>query len=52
MMNNSYFKDFNGSDDGNLNSMHELINTYGMKAMPQAMGILFNQAMRLEREQL
>ncbi|VVH58684.1 hypothetical protein BAZOLSSOX_24 [uncultured Gammaproteobacteria bacterium] len=31
--------------------MHELISTYGMEAIPQAMDILFNQAMQLEREQ-
>ena len=50
-MSSSNFKDFNGVDDSNLNSVHELISTYGMEAMPQAMEILFNQAMRLEREQ-
>ena len=51
MISNSNFKDFNSVDDRNLNSVHELINTYGMEAMPQAMEILFNKAMRLEREQ-
>ena len=51
MISNSNFKDFNGVDGSNLNSVHELINTYGMEAMPQAMEILFNEAMRLEREQ-
>jgi len=49
-MNNSNFKDFNGIGGDNLNSVHELINTYGMEAMPQAMEILFNEVMRLERE--
>jgi transposase-like protein len=51
MISNSNFKDFKSVDDSNLNSVHELINTYGMEAMPQAMEILFNEAMRLEREQ-
>ena len=51
MISNSNFKDFNGVDGSNLNSVHELISTYGMEAMPQAMEILFNEAMRLEREQ-
>jgi len=51
MISNSNFKDFNGVDGSNLNSVHELINTYGMETMPQAMEILFNEAMRLEREQ-
>jgi hypothetical protein len=51
MMGNSNFKDFNSIDDSNLNSVHELISTYGMEVMPQAMEILFNQAMRLERDQ-
>jgi putative transposase len=55
MISNSNFKDFNGVDGSNLNSVHELISTYGMEAMPQAMPqameILFNEAMRLEREQ-
>jgi hypothetical protein len=50
MMNNSNFKDFKRVDDSNLNSVHELVNAYGMEAMPQAMEILFNEAMRLERE--
>ena len=50
MMNNSNFKDFNGIGGDNLNSVHELINPYGMEAMPQAMEILFNEVMRLERE--
>ncbi len=31
--------------------MHELISTYGMEAMPQAMEILFNEAMLIERVQ-
>ncbi len=51
MISNSNFKDFKRVDDSNLNSVHELISTYGMEAMPQAMEILFNEAMRLEREQ-
>ena len=55
MISNSNFKDFNGVDGSNLNSVHELISTYGMEAMPQAMPqameILFNEAMRIEREQ-
>jgi hypothetical protein len=34
-----------------LNSVHELISTYGMEAMPQAMEILFNEAMLIERAQ-
>ena len=50
MMSNSNFKDFNITGGDNFNSVHELINTYGMEAMPQAMEILFNEAMRLERE--
>ncbi len=51
MISNSNFKDFNSVGGDNLNSVHELISTYGMEAMPQAMEILFNEAMRLEREQ-
>jgi transposase-like protein len=51
MMSNSNFKDFKDIGSDNFNSVHELINTYGMEAMPQAMEILFNEAMRLEREQ-
>ena len=47
MISNSNFKDFKRVDDSNLNSVHELISTYGMEAME----ILFNEAMRLEREQ-
>jgi len=47
-MSNSNFKDFNGGDNDNLHSVHELISAYGMEAMPQAMEILFNQAMRME----
>ncbi len=50
-MSNSNFKDFKDIGSDNFNSVHELINTYGMEAMPQAMEILFNEAMRLEREQ-
>ena len=50
-MGNSNFKDFNGTGDDNFNSVHELINTYGMEAMPQAMEILFNEAMLIERAQ-
>ena len=50
MMSNSNFKDFNITGGDNFSSVHELINTYGMEAMPQAMEILFNEAMRLERE--
>jgi hypothetical protein len=47
MMSNSNFKDFNSIDDSNLNSVHELISTYGMEALE----ILFNYVMRLERDQ-
>jgi hypothetical protein len=36
MISNSNFKDFKSVDDSNLNSVHELINTYGME-------ILFNE---------
>jgi len=49
-MSNSNFKDFNSVVGDNLNSVHELISTYSMEAMPQAMEILFNEAMLLERE--
>jgi transposase-like protein len=51
MISNSNFKDFKSVGGDNLNSVHELISTYGMEAMPQAMEILFNEAMRIEREQ-
>jgi len=51
MMSNSNFKDFDGVSVDNLNSVYELISSYGMEAMPQAMEILFNEAMRIEREQ-
>ena len=50
-MSNSNFKDFDGVSVDNLNSVYELISSYGMEAMPQAMEILFNEAMRIEREQ-
>ena len=45
MISNSNFKDFKDVGSDNFNSVHELINTYGMEAMPQAMEILFNEAM-------
>jgi hypothetical protein len=35
----------------NLASVYELISTYGMEATPQAMEILFNEAMLIERTQ-
>jgi len=37
-------KDFNVTGGGDFNSVHELINTCGMEAVPQAMKILFNEA--------
>ena len=40
---------FNATDENNLASVYELISTYGMEAMPQAMEILFNEAMLIER---
>ncbi|CAB5500595.1 hypothetical protein AZO1586I_673, partial [Bathymodiolus thermophilus thioautotrophic gill symbiont] len=42
---------FNTTDENNLASVYELISTYGMEAMPQAMEILFNEAMLIERSQ-
>lgn len=35
----------------NLDTVHELISTDGMQAMPEAMEILFNEAMLIERSQ-
>ncbi len=46
--NDSEFSTINGD---NLASVHELISTYGMEAIPQAMEILFNEAMLIERAQ-
>jgi hypothetical protein len=50
-MNNNNDNEFNAINRGSLNSVHELISTYGMEAMPQAMEILFNEAMLIERTQ-
>jgi len=38
-------------NEDNSASVYELISTYGMQAMPQAMEILFNEAMLIERSQ-
>lgn len=50
-MNNNNDNEFNAINRDSLNSVHELISTYGMEAMPQAMEILFNEAMLIERAQ-
>lgn len=50
-MNNNNDNEFNAINRDSLNSVHELISTYGMEAMPQAMEILFNEAMLIERVQ-
>ena len=50
-MNNSNDNDKYMINGDNLASVHELISTYGMQAMPQAMEILFNEAMLIERSQ-
>ena len=50
-MNNDNDNEFNTVGSSNLSSLHELISTYGMEAMPQAMEILFNEAMLIERTQ-
>jgi hypothetical protein len=50
-INNSNDHEFNIVGKSNLTSVHELISTYGMEAMPQAMEILFNEARLIERAQ-
>lgn len=50
-MNSSNDNQFNTINGDSLNSVHELISTYGMEAMPRAMEILFNEAMLIERAQ-
>jgi hypothetical protein len=42
--NNDNDNEFNAMNGNNLVSVYELISTYGMEAMPQAMEILFNEA--------
>jgi transposase-like protein len=37
-------------NDNKFNDIYELITQYGTEAMPEAMKILFNEAMRIERE--
>ena len=49
--NDNEFNTLGAINADNLNSVHELISTYGMEAMPQAMEILFNEAMLIERTQ-
>lgn len=49
MINKINDNNFNTFGENNLTSIHEPISTYGMEAMPQAMEILFNKAMLLER---
>jgi putative transposase len=39
------------NNDTNIATIHELINQYGLEAIPEAMTILFNQAMQLDRSQ-
>jgi hypothetical protein len=41
---NNNDNEFNAMNGNNLVSVYELISTYGMEAMPQAMEILFNEA--------
>ncbi|VVH61252.1 Mobile element protein [uncultured Gammaproteobacteria bacterium] len=48
---NNNDNEFNAINGNNLASVYELISTYGMEAMPQAMEILFNEAMLIERTQ-
>ena len=50
-MNSNNDNEFNTINNGNLTSVHELISTYGMDAMPRAMEILFNEAMLIQRAQ-
>jgi putative transposase len=38
-------------NDTNITAVYELINQYGLEAIPEAMTILFNQAMQLDRSQ-
>jgi hypothetical protein len=39
------------NNDTNIATIHELINQYGLESIPEAMTILFNEAMQLERAQ-
>ena len=39
------------NNDNSTTEIYELINQYGLEAIPEAMTILFNQAMKLERVQ-
>ena len=48
---NNNDNEFNAMNGNNLVSVYELISTYGMEAMPQAMEILFNEAMLVDRTQ-
>jgi transposase-like protein len=50
-MNSNNDNEFNTISGSNLTSAHELISTYGMEALPQAMEVLFNEAMLIERAQ-
>ncbi len=50
-MNDNNDNELNRINVSNFSAVHELISIYGMQAMPQAMEILFNEAMLIERTQ-
>jgi hypothetical protein len=51
MNNNDNDNEFNAMNGNNLASVYELISTYGMEAIPQAMEILFNETMLIDQTQ-
>ncbi|CAB5505869.1 hypothetical protein AZO1586I_1570 [Bathymodiolus thermophilus thioautotrophic gill symbiont] len=48
---NNNDNEFNAMNGNNLASVYELISTYGMEAIPQAMEILFNETMLIDQTQ-